>query len=228
MYKEKIAFATGLRLSTLQELTWDVRLMLLRLSNQIVPSRRKRLRQWAALTGIKLHFGSGPRIFPGWLNVDGYPYSGLDAQIDLRYRLPLADNSCCYIFSEHVLEHFRLEDGKRICEEFFRLLKVGGVARIIVPDAEKFWRGYQAKDLEWFQSVNNFGDTALEGVNCIYYNHFHKCMYDFDLLHSILSEAGFEKIVRSMYLGSAHSDLHQERDDPVNCAQSLYVEATKN
>jgi len=228
MDKDTIAFATGLRISTIQDLSWDLRLMLLRLSNRIVPSRRKRLKQLSALTNIKLHFGSGPRIFPGWLNVDGYPHSGIDAQIDLRYRLPLSDGSCCYIFSEHVLEHFKLEDGKRICEEFFRLLQGGGVARIIVPDAEKFWGAYQAKDLAWFQSVNNFGETALEGVNCIYYNHFHKCMYDFDLLHSILTRAGFEKIIRSMYLGSNHPDLHQERGDPANCGQSLYVEAVKN
>jgi len=225
--KVKFGAYTGIRLSTMQDLSWDCRLLLLRLFNRILPSRRKSINLLTALTNVKLHFGSGLRIFPGWINVDGYPHPGIDAQIDLRYRLPLSTGSCCYIFSEHILEHFNLEDGKTICDEFYRLLKVGGVVRIIVPDAEKFWSAYQVKDLEWFQSMNNFGNTALEGVNSIYYNHFHKCMYDFDLLHSILSEAGFIKIIRSVYQGSAHSDLHQERDDPVNRGCSLYVEATK-
>lgn len=211
----------------MQDLSWDCRLLLLRLFNRILPSRRKRLKYLAALTNMKLHFGSGPRIFPGWINVDGYPHPGLDAQIDLRYRLPLSTGSCCYIFSEHILEHFTREDGKMICEELFRLLKVGGVVRIIVPDAEKFWSAYQAKNLEWFQSMNNFGNTALEGVNSIYYNHFHKCMYDYEFLRSILIKVGFVKVIRSSYLGSTHPDLLLERDDPVNRGCSLYVEATK-
>lgn len=39
--------------------------------------------------------------------------------------------------------------------------------------------------------------------NSIYYNHFHKCMYNYDLLHSILSQAGFEEITKSVYSGYA-------------------------
>jgi predicted SAM-dependent methyltransferase len=227
MNKALIAHAIGIRLSTLEELSWDCRLALLRMSNKIFPFRRKRLRRLSALKGIKLHFGSGPRTFPGWINVDGFPHSGIDLQLDLRHRLPLADNSCLYIFSEHVLEHFNIEDGERICRELFRLLHTGGVARIIVPDAHKLIKAYQDSNFKWFQSVNYSGDRLLEGVNGFYYGHFHKCMYDYDLLHSILRKAGFNKIIESDFRGSDYPELRLDRDDINHQQCSLYIEATK-
>jgi predicted SAM-dependent methyltransferase len=227
MYKNLVAQFSGIRLSTIEEMTWDLRLMLLRLSNRISPLRRRQLQRLASLKGIKLHFGSGPRIFPGWLNVDGYPHLGLDVQLDLRQRLPLGDNSCAYIFSEHLLEHFCFEDGKRICGELFRLLQAGGVARIIVPDAQKFIQAYQTSDFEWFKSVNYCGDRPLEGVNAIYYAHFHKCMYDYDLLHSVLSKVGFNKIIKTTFRGSDIPELRLDREELNHRENSLYVEATK-
>jgi predicted SAM-dependent methyltransferase len=226
-YKNFIMDLTGFRRSTLDDLTRDLRLLALRCRNRWIPSRRKRLGKLCNLSNICLHFGSGPRIIHGWINIDAYPYPGLDAELDLRYQLPLAQGSCRRIFAEHVLEHFNPIDSIKICKEFYRLVQPEGVCRLIVPDIEKYWRAYQTRDFEWFRIVDADCRIPLEGVNNIYYGHFHRWMYDFELLKDFLTQAGFSKIIRSAYRSSEYVDLRLERDDPFRKESSLYIDVLK-
>lgn len=227
MRKNNIAKITGFRLATIEDLTWNLRLWTLRLRNRLVPARRKTLHRLSSLADVSLHFGSGPRCFPGWVNVDAFPYPGLTAELDLRYPMPLKDGSCRFLLAEHILEHFTGEEGESICREFYRLLQLGGVARIIVPDAEKYWQAYRARDREWFEVVEAKGETPMASINSIFYGHFHRCMYDYELLSAILQKAGFTHIVRSAHLASDCPELNLERDEPFRRESSLYVEATK-
>jgi predicted SAM-dependent methyltransferase len=225
--KNNIARLTGIRLATIQDLTWDLRLWILRLKNRLIPARRKCLHQLGSLCDVSLHFGCGPRCFPGWVNVDAFPHPGLTAELDLRFPLPLKDGSCRFIFAEHILEHFTASVGESICGEFFRLLKQGGVARIIVPDAEKYWQAYLSRDREWFEAAKAAGETPMASINGIFYGHFHRCMYDYELLSWVLQKAGFTLIMLSAYRASAYPELNLERDETFRRESSLYVEVTK-
>ena len=62
---------------------------------------------------------------------------------DLRkFPLPFSTHSADAIYISNALEHFSKDDANRLCHEFFRILKTGGVLRIVVPDLEILCRRY--------------------------------------------------------------------------------------
>ena len=64
---------------------------------------------------------------------------------DLTKPLPFADDTFDSTYSSHVLEHFSRDQGKKFVEEQFRVLKKGGVCRVVVPDLEMLCRSYLDK-----------------------------------------------------------------------------------
>jgi len=108
-----------------------------------------------------LNFGAGTPA-PFWTNVDVSPYFRIPrffyriaaifghkrskSFINNHYehfhfkngkKLPFADNSFSYIYCSHVLEHLLTEDIEFLLQEFRRVLKKGGVLRILFPDMMK-------------------------------------------------------------------------------------------
>ena len=51
-------------------------------------------------------------------------------------KLDFADNTFDFIFSEHFLEHFFMDEALELLKEFNRILKPYGVLRTVVPDAD--------------------------------------------------------------------------------------------
>merc|ERR1719263_932101 len=51
-----------------------------------------------------------------------------------RERFPLDDGSVASILIEHALEHIKWEHWPHILREFHRILRVGGIARVALPD----------------------------------------------------------------------------------------------
>ena len=90
----------------------------------------------------KLNFGCGSRIAKGWINIDFHPASPEVQQVNLLSRLPFPDNYFDVVYSSHTLEHFSRDVGERILRECFRVMKSGGIIRIVVPDLEKSCREY--------------------------------------------------------------------------------------
>ncbi len=112
----------------------------------------------------KLHLGCGMITPQGWLNVDGSwgaivakhpriqkalskvgigppPRPGVswNASItihDLRKTFPWKDGTFEAVYASHTLEHVHLNEARRVLKECFRVLKPGGVCRMVVPDLE--------------------------------------------------------------------------------------------
>lgn len=59
-------------------------------------------------------------------------------------RLEFEDNTFDFIYSEHVLEHFFLDEALDLLRECYRILKPNGVIRIVVPDADL--RNYEKRE----------------------------------------------------------------------------------
>ena len=85
----------------------------------------------------KLQLGAGPNNMPGWLNTDIEPAPG-QAYLDATKPFPMPDRTFNYITSEHVFEHLSYENGRRMLQECYRILKPGGRLRIATPDLSKF------------------------------------------------------------------------------------------
>ena len=105
---------------------------------------------------IKLHFGSGPRVLKGWINIDlkyvpcgnhlkyygdrYYPQEIRGDKSDLytfdvtKCGLPLPDNCVDVVFHEDFLEHLNQRDQVIFLAEVLRVLKKGGVHRVNTPN----------------------------------------------------------------------------------------------
>jgi predicted SAM-dependent methyltransferase len=97
----------------------------------------------------KLHFGSGPDIKPGFVNIDFN--SQADIFLDARNWLNIRSNSIEYIYSSHFVEHLEHHELIAHLNECYRVLDRGGILRIGVPDFPKVFRSYCNGDKEWLE-----------------------------------------------------------------------------
>ena len=56
---------------------------------------------------------------------------------DITKGLPFRDNEFHAVYHSHVLEHLQPADGEKLLDECFRVLRPGGVLRIVVPNLEQ-------------------------------------------------------------------------------------------
>ncbi|MFO0827557.1 MAG: methyltransferase domain-containing protein [Phycisphaerales bacterium] len=92
-----------------------------------------------------LNLGCGRRRHPAWTNADLVPDSPEVLQVDLRCPLPFLDGEFDAVYSSHALEHLAPDAGRRVIVEMHRVLRPGGVVRVVVPDLEGICRAYLAQ-----------------------------------------------------------------------------------
>ncbi|MBC7401143.1 MAG: methyltransferase domain-containing protein [Mucilaginibacter sp.] len=108
------------------------------------------------LDKVKIHFGCGPRILKGWINIDlsyahfrpylqyytdkHYPESIRGTRADLyiiniiEHGLPLPDESVDIIFQEDFFEHLTQKEQIVFLAETLRVMKKGAIHRINTPN----------------------------------------------------------------------------------------------
>lgn len=79
---------------------------------------------------VKLDAGCGNHKRSGFTGLDLFDY-GQEIVWDLEDGVPLPDDSCVEVFTQHTLEH--VQDMVGIMDEFWRVLKPGGTLTVIVP-----------------------------------------------------------------------------------------------
>ena len=167
---------------------------------------------------MKLNLGCGDVTPRGWVNVDyaigarlrKLPLLGAlsrrflrcnwDRSIvlhDLRRAFPRATESVDYVYSSHSLEHLTQRAGENFMRETFRVLRRGGVIRIVVPDLRLLVDRYLAgeADAPGFLSSLHAVDTADRPIATRVYSLLsgsgHRCMYDEASLTALMTAAGF-------------------------------------
>ncbi len=102
---------------------------------------------WSIYARIK-HNPIGQRLAPIVFNgVRLKQYEALEEDVivhDLRKGIPLEDSSADAVYHSHVLEHIDRELVAGFLAEIRRVLRPGGVHRIVVPDLECYAREYLA------------------------------------------------------------------------------------
>src|SRR5205823_8128518 len=82
---------------------------------------------------------------------DRRPAPGVDVVCDiLRDGLPFDTGGFDYAVSVHALQEVPLDRLVSVLQELRRVLKIGGVLRLILPDLEKGIRAYQRGDRAYF------------------------------------------------------------------------------
>jgi predicted SAM-dependent methyltransferase len=222
------AIKTGpVPLRLVQEVRAEAHLAGVRVRRRVSRSVQSRERALKQMREMKLHFGCGPRILPGWVNIDGWSFPGIDLTADLRQPLPFSDATCQLIFTEHVLEHIDTEFRLPVLREFLRVLQPGGTLRIVVPDCEQFVRAYMRSDMAWFETVLGVTASGAEGLNRVFTMHTHRFIDDWNSLSATLREVGFSQVERSSVNGSAIPELRIDAELPARTLCSLYVEARR-
>lgn len=174
---------------------------------------------------VLLNLGAGKDYRRGWINVDVNLFYKRDMWLDLRNPLPFSEGTVDGIFTSHVLEHFPLDDAAHLVRECHRVLRRGGVLRIVVPDVEPAIQAYVRGDREYFrgrgQSLGRlFSDHVLDNSN-------HRLLIDFSFLEELLHDSGFQD-VRRVAFREGSVPLSQKLAELDNRPEiSLYAEAIR-
>lgn len=179
-----------------------------------------------------LHLGCETRIHEDFVNLDYWAWPGVDLCWDITRGLPFPDRRFAGIFTEHCLEHVSYTEAAHVLGECRRILKPGGVVRLIVPDAELYLRAYDRGKREagvtfpYGQPADTRsadGQTPLMHLYALFRDHGHKAAYDFLTLECLLKDQGFQAIRREHYMSGRQQALLLDFDWRV--CESLYVEA---
>jgi predicted SAM-dependent methyltransferase len=189
---------------------------------------------------VYVQFGAGTESIPGFLSFDSSPTLYIqrlpiigsllknklncifDDEIlfgDIVKGLPLPKNSVDVVFSSHVLEHLALVDFFKAIENVKKILKTGGVFRLIVPNFRFEVETY----LKDYEQISSGGDASIKFTkrNCIgkikrsknfidicseyFGNSAHLWLWDDKSLYKVLNDNGFG-CVESFQMGEPYKN----------------------
>lgn len=186
---------------------------------------------------MKIQFASGGNHLDGWLNLE-------ESNGDMTKPLPFKNDSVAFAFVEHGTEHITHKQAWRFFEEVYRILKKGGVFRVIVPSVDKIWKysddSYRAfiseAATQWFAAaglpVPRLPVSDKQCVEAIIFCHGHQACWNEEMLMTFLEAVGFD-VAPCEYGKSKHADLndidqHWKRMSLERCKmESCVVEGTK-
>jgi predicted SAM-dependent methyltransferase len=205
------------------------------LLNQFSSRQRAQLRGVRAQDELRINVACGPDIQRGFVNVDLFAASPSVLRWDCRRTLPARSRSVIGIRVEHFLEHLEVrEELPQFLDDCYRVLKPGGILRVIVPDARRYMEAYFQPDVGGFAALNYpipFPDTfptRMDVLNHVFHQwHEHRWAYDFENLACRLRSAGFAVVNRSAFRESESDLMLAQGDREVHAPYSLYVEAIK-
>ena len=195
---------------------------------------------------LKLNIGCGTSGIEGWVNIDNSPSILLSRvplgrqifrtpnwprdvrRADVRKRIPFPDSSVSCIYSSHTFEHFTYEESRAVARECFRVLRPGGILRIVVPDLGIMVRDYLADPGDPMASHRFISRLLLTSSvrNLVHAGAHHKQMFDARSLVRMLQEAGFVAPELSTFGSSQIAEI-AEVELESRRSESLYVEATR-
>lgn len=130
---------------------------------------------------------------------------------------PFASGSVDAVFSSHIIEHLHPETARHFIQESFRVMRPGGVIRVVAPSLEWAMSFYQESDPARFLEV------VFENNHTSVKNR-HQWMYTGSSLADLLIELGFKDVRQETYRQGRLPDVQTIDNRPEN---SIYVEGIK-
>lgn len=174
--------------------------------------------------------------------IDRYASHGWPGHVkflSLTRRLPFRTDSIDGIYASHVLEHLHFSDAKIFLEECLRILRPGGILRLVVPDLEHQARTYLASGdptaalafnrAMLFRPEEAPDSLFLKLKLALADFHSHKFMYDEKFLADLLHEKGYRQITRRDCHVSAIPEIIQvENPGRILHGAGIALECMKN
>jgi hypothetical protein len=211
-----------------------------------------------AMQGIYVQFGSGFSAPGRWRNFDASPTLRFErtpvlgrlyvrnsrrfpANVefgDVRRGLPVTSGSCSGVYASHILEHLSLADFHTALDETFRILRKGGIFRLVVPDlfelAETYVEAHRRRESDAshaFMRNTYLGREkradGLSGLVCSAFgNSEHLWMWDEFSLGEALSQRGFTDVRRARF-GDCEDPAFAEVEDQRRFAVACAMQAIK-
>ena len=137
---------------------------------------------------ILIHLGCGDQNDSRFINIDVIPFTHVHFVHDVT-RLPMFQNNVAdLIYGSHVLEHVSYKYSLEAVQEWFRVLKPGGVLRISLPDFDKILKIYEAEN----HSIPMIEGPLMGGQNYPY--NFHYGVFNKTFLSDLFKKAGFSEV----------------------------------
>jgi predicted SAM-dependent methyltransferase len=94
------------------------------------------------MAAVRVNIACGNSYVEGWVNLDYVPLSPAVIRANLVGRLPLDDAAADVVYSSHFFEHIPRKRVANFLAECFRVVKPGGVIRLVLPDLDELCREY--------------------------------------------------------------------------------------
>jgi SAM-dependent methyltransferase len=147
-----------------------------------------------------MNWGCGSWTPPGWINSDIKDGPGIDLSCDIREGLPLEDKSIDYIVSVHALPEMPYSEVVPALKELHRVLKNGGVLRLVLPDLLKGVRAYERGDRDYFlvpdEDARSLGAKLV--VQLIWYG-YSRTLFTTEFIEELLTKAGFRRVMHCSF-----------------------------
>lgn len=170
---------------------------------------------------IRLHFGCGPRVLKGWVNIDlifepfekylkyytdeHYPEAIRGNKNDffavniLKTGLPLPNDSVDLIFHEDFLEHLDQKEQIVFLAETFRVLKPGSIHRVNTPNL-------LASMIEHSNFKKGYAGVYVDEWS----KHVHKSILTPNYLSEIAQMIGYSKVLFNIRNNSISKEIPKE------------------
>lgn len=168
---------------------------------------------------LKLNVGCGKRVLDGWVNIDAVRASDAprDPELlcDITKGIDLAAGCAAVVQAIHLFEHFYRWDAERVLDDWYRLLKPGGLLILELPNLVKCCQNYLdgrmrgGKDPDQLARWGIYGDPRTQEP---FMNH--RWGYSPAELSAILQQHGFKSVTEQPTqhhpAGRKHRDMRLE------------------
>ena len=191
---------------------------------------------------MKINLGCASEPLDGYINVDmdsldtlreRYPYKKFPENTIIKqwdiFNLPVDDNSVDEVRADCIFEHLNFKEEKKAFEEVRRVLKVGGIFNLAVPDIERIfkcwleaeddWQDWYRDDEEAINQKHWFGTYEYSYKNrwgylttCLYGTQkgggqYHRTCYTLPKLQKICKKLNFDIIHTETFKWRHSNDL---------------------